>query len=204
MAVKPRILLVEDEPWQAETFNEQLEQIRGIEYLGCVSDYHKILETVRKEHPQLIFLDLHIDGLADPRHTVIKELIPKLKRIYPLMKIVAITNFPDLIGLAQEAGADDVRRKFDIAQVAAIKRLIHRLLGPIEDQDPDRLTDLEVQTLRLIACGYKNKEIAGLEHITIHGVKARLSSIYSKLHVRNRVEAVQAARKQGYSLSGDC
>lgn len=198
MAAQPRVLLVEDEPWQAETFNKQLEHIRGIQYLGCISDYHDILDAVKKDLPNLIFLDLHIDGLPDPRHTVIKELIPKLKRMYPRMKIVAITNFPDLIGPAQEAGADDIRRKFDVAQVASLKSLLDRLIGPLEDRDPDRLTDLEVRTLRLVAQGLTNKEIAGLEYITDSGVRGRLSTIYSKLQVRSRLEAVEAARRLGY------
>lgn len=200
MSEKPKILLIENELWQVETFDEQLKRIRGIRYLGCVSDYYEIVEKIEATRPHLIFLDLYFDGLADPKSTVIKELIPKLKQNYPLMKIVAITNFPSLISPAHEAGADEVRRKFDVAQVSLIRDLLDRLIGPIEDQDPDKLSEKEISTLRLVAKGYTNKEIALHEEIGEAGVKARLSNVYLKLFVRNRTEAVQKAREIGYDI----
>lgn len=59
------------------------------------------------------------------------------------------------------------------------------------------LTDREIEILRLLASGDSNKEIArhlGVQEITI---KMHASHIFSKLHVRNRVQAVSHAIKAG-------
>jgi len=51
------------------------------------------------------------------------------------------------------------------------------------------LTKREVEVMELLVKGYNNKEIADLLTITSHTTKAHLASIYTKLHVANRVQA---------------
>jgi two-component system, NarL family, response regulator LiaR len=196
----PRVLLVENEAWQAATFDQQLRRIRGIEYLGFVSDYYEVLEFVIQHQPDAIFLDLHFDGVTpDPFMACIENLIPKLKQQFPRMKIVAFTNHPHLLGLASEAGADVSRRKSDLGTMAQFKTLLKEMFD-IDDSDPDRLSTLETDTLRLVAQGKSNEEIAKLQFRSESTIKARLSSIFAKLRVVNRTEAVAAARERGYDL----
>lgn len=57
------------------------------------------------------------------------------------------------------------------------------------------LTGKEKETLTLIMQGYQNKEIAKILCITIHTVKAHIASIYTKLGVHNKVQAVVIAIK---------
>ena len=57
------------------------------------------------------------------------------------------------------------------------------------------LTEREIDVLRCVTAGYENKEI-GLElYISIHTVKAHISSIIKKLNARNRANAVFIACK---------
>jgi len=51
--------------------------------------------------------------------------------------------------------------------------------------------------LVLIAAGLKNREIADELHITLSTVKAHSNTIYRKLEVNNRVQAVARARELG-------
>jgi two-component system response regulator DesR len=59
------------------------------------------------------------------------------------------------------------------------------------------LTDRERQVLELMASGATNREIAGSLHLSPHTVKEHTSSLFRKLDVRNRTEAVQRAQRVG-------
>ena len=51
--------------------------------------------------------------------------------------------------------------------------------------------------LKLIASGATNREIAGRLYLSPHTIKEHTSSLYRKLSVRNRAEAVQKAQRLG-------
>jgi DNA-binding NarL/FixJ family response regulator len=56
-----------------------------------------------------------------------------------------------------------------------------------------RLSDRELEVLKLMAAGATNREIAAQLHLSPHTIKEYASSIYRKLGARNRAEAVQRA-----------
>lgn len=59
--------------------------------------------------------------------------------------------------------------------------------------DPSRqLSAREEQVMRLMTEGMTNRQIAGSLSVTVHAVKFHLASIYRKLEVHNRTEAVVA------------
>lgn len=57
----------------------------------------------------------------------------------------------------------------------------------------NQLTERERSVLLYLAMGLTNEEIAKKLHISVHTVKAHLESIYYKLKVSNRVQAVMKA-----------
>ena len=59
------------------------------------------------------------------------------------------------------------------------------------------LTKRESDVLQCLAFGYTNKETARQLHISIQTVKFHISSIYTKLSVTNRTEAVRVGVRQG-------
>jgi two-component system NarL family response regulator len=61
---------------------------------------------------------------------------------------------------------------------------------------PPRLTDRELQVLRLIATGMSNREIAGELTISENTVKNHVRNILEKLHLHSRVEAVMYALRE--------
>ena len=54
----------------------------------------------------------------------------------------------------------------------------------------DTLTPRELEVLNLVIKGYHNPKISELLCISEHTVKAHLASIYEKLHVTNRIQAI--------------
>jgi len=58
---------------------------------------------------------------------------------------------------------------------------------------PDPLTDRELDTLRLVAAGYSNREIASALHLAPGTVKNHVSNVLHKLGVRDRTRAVLRA-----------
>lgn len=59
----------------------------------------------------------------------------------------------------------------------------------------EKLTEREVAVLRLITLGYWNNQISKIIFISIHTVKAHISSIIRKLNAKNRTNAVYIAVK---------
>ena len=74
--------------------------------------------------------------------------------------------------------------------------ILHEAMDSVEVLDP--LTARERQVLQLAAEGLANKEIAAHLQISEHTVKFHLSSLYSKLGVSSRTEAVRTGTRQGW------
>ena len=74
------------------------------------------------------------------------------------------------------------------------------LLFPSEEETSDHgpLTDRESEVLGLLATGMANKQIAVALNISEHTVKFHVSSIYTKLNVTNRTEAVREGLRAGW------
>lgn len=77
------------------------------------------------------------------------------------------------------------------------QRLIRAPLGDFAASlfEKDDLTDREVQIIRLLATGAKNRDIASRLFVSTHTVKSHIYNIYRKLKVGNRIEAVNWANR---------
>jgi ATP/maltotriose-dependent transcriptional regulator MalT len=72
-----------------------------------------------------------------------------------------------------------------------------RHLATVDSQvdQPDSLTEREMDILRLLALGLSNQEIADRLVLTVGTIKWYLNHMYAKLRVKNRTEAIIHARK---------
>jgi DNA-binding NarL/FixJ family response regulator len=69
--------------------------------------------------------------------------------------------------------------------------------GSAGGRDENGLTERELEIVRLVASGYKNKEVAGTLTISERTVKTHLTNIFQKLGVRDRVGLVMYALRHG-------
>lgn len=76
--------------------------------------------------------------------------------------------------------------------------LAHKPAAPFDERNGETLTSREVEVLQLAAQGLPNKQIALVLGISEHTVKFHLSSLYAKLGVASRTEAVRAGARRGW------
>lgn len=76
-------------------------------------------------------------------------------------------------------------------------RLLHHRPSPVEEPAGEPLTARERDVLELVSQGLSNKQIAQKLQISEHTVKFHLSSLFAKLGVSSRTEAVNRGARQG-------
>jgi DNA-binding NarL/FixJ family response regulator len=138
------------------------------------------------------------------------ECTAMIKERYPEILIMMCTVFEDSekIFNALKAGANGyiLKRAAGETLLDAIKELLkggapmssdiaRKVVSsfretPVVENHDASLTRRENEILELLGKGYGNKEIADKLFVSIHTVRTHIYHIYEKLHVRNRVEAV--------------
>jgi DNA-binding NarL/FixJ family response regulator len=202
-----RIVVVEDETLVRQGIVELLSLQERFEVKGQAASGPDALALICELRPDLVLMDVRLPGLSGP------EVIERLRAKNVEVPVILITTFDDDQALVQglRAGARGYLRK-DIS-LAELTRAIDsvlagetvlrpavtargldrlRLLDPQFPSSslPDPLTPRETEVLRLMASGLSNREIADLLGNSEATVKAHVSTILSKLGVRDRTRAV--------------
>lgn len=187
----------------------------GHEVVGEAGDGIEALERTRELHPDLVLMDITMPRCGGLEATRL------IKAEMPDTKIVIVTVSQDDADLfeAVKSGAegyllkDMSNEEFErilngIAEGEA--PLSQGLAGKILEEfarvsrgdgargdDRDTLTDREQEVLRLVTDGRTNREIAEALFIAESTVNFHMKNILSKLHLRNRAEAVAYALRSG-------
>jgi NarL family two-component system response regulator LiaR len=211
MEEKIRVLVVDDQTVVREGLVAILSYNPEIEVVGQAEDGLQALAMVKEKKPDVILLDLVMpreDGLA---------AIPKIKNAMPEARILVVTSFAenDRVFQAIKAGAlgyvlkDATRDQLfqairDVAQGQAFlhpsiaMKVIQEINHPKEIlYTANPLTPRELETLRLIARGLSNQEIASTLFVHERTVAKYVSSILDKLHLANRTQAALYAVQEG-------
>lgn len=196
---KIRILLADDHALFREGIKVILAAQADMELAGEAADGGEAVELARALQPDVILLDLKMprkDGL-----TAIGEIVV----CSPQTRILVLTSFADdeRVFPAIKSGAlgyllkDAPRDQFlhAVREVAEGRSFLHpaiafKVLHEFNRPAiPDPLTEREVETLRLVAHGLSNQEIAQKLTVNEHTVGKYVSSILLKLHLANRTQA---------------
>lgn len=208
-----RVLVVDDQTVVREGLVAILANYPEVEVIGQAADGNQALGIIRQEKPNVVLLDLQmpgLDGLAT---------IPKIREIAPSTRIMVVTSFADSDKVYQaiKSGAlgyilkDATREQLvqaiqDVAQGRAslqpsiAVKLIQEINHPSESKvTADPLTRRELETIRLIARGMSNQEIAAELVVNERTIAKYVSSILDKLHLANRTQAALYALREGIS-----
>ncbi len=206
-----RILVVDDENVVRDGIVAILSFQPDIKVVGEANDGIKAVELVRQTKPDVILLDLKM-----PKQGGL-EAIPKIKTISPDSKILVLTGFDesDLAYQSIKAGAlgfllkDATRAQLlqairDVANGTAsippsiAMKVINELDHPAEPiYTVNPLTPRELETLKLIARGLSNQEIAETLFVHERTIAKYVSSILNKLHLANRTQVALYAIDKG-------
>ena len=206
-----RILVADDESVVRDGVVAILSFQSDMKVVGEAEDGEKAIEIARQTKPDVILLDMRMPKIGG------LEAIPKLKEASPKSHILVLTSFAesDQVYLAIKAGAlgfllKDTRRDQllqairDVAdgqasiQPTIAMRVINEIDHPADLMyTADPLTPRENETLRLIARGLSNQEIAAAMVVHERTVAKYVSSILEKLQLANRTQAALYAINKG-------
>jgi DNA-binding NarL/FixJ family response regulator len=198
------VALVEDQEDLCRSWVQIIESFGGFECICTCASAEEAVRVVPTARPDVILMDLRL-----PRMSGI-ECTSRLKRLLPSTPIVILTALDDdeLIFRALEAGADGYMLKrskpadlraalLDVLEggapmSSAIARRVVRSFRrpPANPHNEAHLSTREIEVLGLLSRGLSNKEIADEMRLSFETVRSYLKTIYEKLHVRCRTEAV--------------
>lgn len=200
-----RVLLVDDHAMVREGTAAVLADVPDIQVVGAAADASAAERACRRHAPDVCLLDFRIPG-GGP------TLARRLAHIAPATRVLVVSAYgkADYVRSMRDAGvAGYVLKDLDTAGLADAVRQVNAggtafqdLPAPAPEIYPERslaepLTMRELDVLRLVAEGASNREAAAVLGVSAKTIEAHLSSVYSKLQVRSRTEAVVSAVRDG-------
>jgi DNA-binding NarL/FixJ family response regulator len=206
-----RVFIADDHPLMRLGLRLSLEQTPGIEVIGDANDGYSAVEKILANPPDVTLMDVDMPGLSGI------GAIRMLRKNLPDMVIIVLSTYNDdnFINQAMNAGANGyVLKGISSDELANIiltmgdgKQMISPYLVNLTiDQDSQQkvksneqanlLTMREKELLQYLVGGKRSKDIANTLFISTETVKSHIKSIYRKLEVTNRVEALTIAKQK--------
>jgi DNA-binding NarL/FixJ family response regulator len=212
-----RVLVCDDQALVRAGYTTILSAQDDFEVVGQAADGREAVELARRLTPDVVIMDVRmpgIDGIEATRQLAGPGTGQRVKVL-----VVTTFNLDEYVFEALRAGASGfllkdtppeemMRGIRTVADGNALlapevtRRLIGRFGSRLREAEatPDalaQLTDRELDVLRLVAGGLSNAEIAATLFIGTETVKTHVSRVLTKLHLRDRVQAVVLAHRLG-------
>jgi two-component system NarL family response regulator len=198
-----RVLLADDHQVVLEGLGAMIGRQSDMTVVGEANNGLEAVELWRAHRPDVALVDLRmpvLDGVG---------VVTQVRLMDPTARVVILTTYDTEEDIYQgiRAGArgyllKDARRN----EVLDAIRRVHAgetLLSPnvtaklAQRVTDETLTDRERAVLTLLSAGKSNRDIGSEIHIEESTVKSHLKSIFTKLHVVSRTEAVSVAMRRG-------
>ena len=195
--------MVEDRKELCKQWVGIIQTFDDIECVGTCATGEQAVERIPQICPDVILMDIQLPLMSGI------ECTSRLKELLPTTPIVILTVLDDdeLIFRALEAGADgyllkrskptdlrtallDVLNGGAPMSSAIARRVVCSFKKPSATPANVQLSTREAEVLKFLSQGFSNKEIADQIELSVETVRTYLKSIYKKLHVRSRTEAV--------------
>ncbi len=196
-SVPIHVFVADDHIHAVEGLRLIINQETDMRVVGQANKKLDVLDITPNPLPDVIVLDLAWPGDMYAGIT----FIPELKNKYPDSQIIAITNYPELIEPAREAGALPLRKGFSREELLDTIRYAVRTKGQLNYiHTPswtlvEPLTEREKDVLRYLPQGITDKEIAFQLKIAEGTVKKHMSNLLGKLGAKSRTEAAIIAER---------
>ena len=214
-----RVVLADDEALVRGGFRMILEAQADIEVVGEAEDGVGAVRQVRATAPDVVLMDIRMPAMNGIEATA------EVSRQAPSTRVLMLTTFDldEYVYGALVAGASGFLLKETRPEVLAdavrtvaggeallaptvLRRLVDQHATTASPTDRKRLsvlTEREVEVLRLIGRGASNDEISRALWVAESTVKTHVTRIFSKLGLRDRVQAVVLAYETGLVKAGD-
>jgi two-component system NarL family response regulator len=213
-----RTMIVDDHALFRRGLEMVLDEEGDIELVGQASDGTEAVEKAAESLPDVVLMDIRM-----PRSSGI-EACRAMKEAAPSAKIVILTisdEEEDLFEAIRAGASGYLLKDIPLDEVADTVRAVHggqslinpsmagKLLtefatlakreadiDPTQEVPAPRLTEREMQVLKLVARGMNNRDIAKELFISENTVKNHVRNILEKLQIHSRMEAVMVAVRE--------
>jgi len=212
-----RVLIVDDHALFRRGLEMVLAEEADIDLVGEASDGAEAVEKAGEALPDVVLMDIRM-----PRSSGI-EACRAMKEVAPSAKIVMLTisdEEEDLFEAIRAGASGYLLKDIPYDEVADVVRAVHggqSLINPsmaaklltefaalakrdeterAERVPAPRLTDREIEVLKLVARGMNNRDIAKELFISENTVKNHVRNILEKLQIHSRMEAVMIAVRE--------
>jgi DNA-binding NarL/FixJ family response regulator len=209
------VLVADDHPMYRGGIRAALSDVEDVEIVGEAVDGDQAVAVATTLQPDVVLMDLHMPGTNGIEAT--RQLLAES----PAISVLVLTMFDDdesvfaavragargylVKGAAQEQIVRAIRTvaSGDVVFGAGIAERVITFfaasgrIGARAGRQFPELTEREVQVLELIARGFNNAEIARRLVVSDKTVRNHVSSVFSKLHVADRAQAIVRARESG-------
>ncbi len=206
-----RVLVVDDHPVVRRGMAALLASIDGVDIVGEAASGAEAVREAQLSHPDVVIMDVQMPGLDGI------EATRRLTTAVPEVAVLVLTMFDDdeTVLAAMLAGARGYLLKGAAQEeiLAAVRAVVtgQTVIGPVVAQrliammgaPPaptlafPQLTGREHEILERLALGHNNGMIAANLGLAAKTVGNHISSIFAKLHVATRAEAIVRAHEGG-------
>ena len=213
-----KVLLVDDHPLFLEGLKNLL-TARGIQVVGEVHNGAEAIQLAQRLQPDVILMDIQmpvLDGLAATR--VIHAEMPEIR----IVMLTMSAEDKNLFEAIRSGAFGYLLKTLDTEEffqhmlaltrgeaplspglAARILREFGRQARPGNRPAPmteasQRLSDRQVEVLKLVAQGLTYKEVGAKLHLSERTIKYHMGEIIQRLHLKNRAQVVKYVRRMGY------
>lgn len=199
-----KIAIVDDDEGIRSSLASLIRRAANLRLVGDYPSAEAALADLPALAPDVVLMDINLPGMNGV------ECVRQLKAMLPKTQMLMLTVYEDSDSLFNsfKAGASGylLKRTASARLIEAIRdvheggspmtpqlarRVVQFFNRPVEkDQSLEKLTPGEKEFLELLAKGYAYKEIADRMSISIDTVRSYVRTVYEKLHVHSRTEAV--------------
>ena len=217
---RTRILLADDHPMLRQGIRQLLEREQDFEVVAEAGDGEEAVKLASELKPHVVVMDISMPKLSG------LEATKQIKAKHPATAVLVLTIHDEdeyITGLLDAGVAGYLLKSaYGPELVNAIRSIrtgelvLHPVIGqkllkrmaalqpkPIKLDSVEQLTNREIDVLKLAAKGMSNRDIAVKLGIGLRTVKGHLVSIFSKMRVGSRTEAVLQALKRGWIILED-
>ena len=206
---RQRILLVDDHEVVRLGLRSLLEQHTNFEVVAEAATAREAVEKTRTHKPDVVVMDIRLKGGSGI------EACQEITNQFPSAKVIMLTSYAEdeMLFSAIRAGAagyvlkqiggDDLVRAIEavgrgeaLLDPAVTQRVFQEVRKAAREEEASAFADLtqqEMHVLQLVSEGRTNRQIAEMLYLGEGTVRNYVSSILSKLNVRNRAEAAAYA-----------
>jgi DNA-binding NarL/FixJ family response regulator len=199
-----KVAIVDDDEGIRTSLATLIRRAPALRFAGDYPDAETALKEIPSRPPDVVLMDINLPGMKGV------ECVRQLKTMLPKVQFLMLTVYEDSDSLfnSLKAGASGylLKRTASARLLEAIhdvhaggspmtpqlaRRVVQFFSKPAADNSPlARLAPGETEFLDQLAKGYAYKEIADRMNISIDTVRSYVRTVYEKLHVHSRTEAV--------------